>query len=63
MAIKSEDGNGMKELKDAMGKAMVADSAESKLRGIHSEISSVQTQIKTKKFEKMIKIRKNLSAE
>jgi len=63
LAIKSEDGNGMKEVKDDMDKAMVADSAESELREIHSEISNVQTPIKTKKFEKMLKIRKILSAE
>lgn len=68
--IRSEEGNGMKELKmkkrelkNTMDQAMIVDSTDSKLRSLHSEISSVQTQIKTKKFEKMLKIRKILSAE
>ena len=46
-----------------MSEAMMSDASETELRKIHGEISSLQTQMKSKRFEKMLKIRKILSPE
>ncbi len=52
-----------KELRKSMNEAMMSDASETDLRSLHNQISSLQTQIKTKRFEKMLKIRKILTPE
>ena len=56
-----------KSLKNTIGEAMMSDASEAKLRSLHTDISaqisSIQSQIKTKRFEKMLKIRSILAPE
>jgi len=68
--MRKEQGDSMKALRqkkktlrESMDSALIGDASEAKLRGIHSELTTLQTQIKTKRFEKMLKIRNILSPE
>ena len=66
---KSADMKGLRQqkkaLRDSMSEAMMSDASDDQLRSLHKEVHSkmanIQSQIKTNRFEKILKIRSVLS--